>query len=129
VLLMEGWKPFRLIEHSGSIRCGSILMAAERSGPFSIPMTFEHFVYEPPVRFGERQIKGPFKVCQHIHEFVEEEDGTRIIDHLEVELHWWLGGRLATRLVFAPRLRRMFAYRQQALLRLVNEGRVAAAAS
>jgi ligand-binding SRPBCC domain-containing protein len=125
-LLMQHWPTFRLASHEGSIRAGAKLHAAERVGPFWIPMTFEHFLYEPPHRFGERQLRGPFRKCQHIHEFLEVNGGTKIIDHIEVELPMWMGGALATRLFAARRLRRMFEYRQRAYRTLVESGQIAA---
>jgi len=129
VLLMEGWPAFRMLEHDDTIRCGSNVRVAERVGPCWIPLTFEHFIYEPPCRFAERQIEGPFSRCEHIHEFVEEAGGTKIIDHLDVELPIWMGGRLATRLLVAPRLRRFFAFRKQAYASLHESGRIAACES
>jgi len=126
VLLMEGWPAFRMLEHDGTIRCGSKVRVAERVGPFWIPLTFEHFIYEPPYRFAERQIEGPFSKCEHIHEFVEEDGGTRIIDHLDVELPMWMGGGLATRLLMVPRLRRFFAFRKKSYASLLQSGKIAA---
>ncbi len=126
VLLMEGWPAFRMLEHDGTIRCGSRVRVAERVGPFWIPLTFEHFIYEPPHRFAERQIEGPFSKCEHLHEFVEEAGGTKIIDHLDVELPMWMGGELATRLLVVPRLRRFFSFRKESYLSLLQSGKIAA---
>jgi ligand-binding SRPBCC domain-containing protein len=124
-MLMEKWTAFRILDHEGTIRTGAKMRVAERLGPFWIPMTFEHFAYEPPLRFGERQIKGPFAICEHIHEFVEDGSGTKIVDLLNVALPFWLGGSVATRLCVAPRLRRMFAFRQQAYASLHKSGQIA----
>ena len=115
-----------MLEHENTIRCGSIVRVAERVGPFWFPLTFEHFIYEPPYRFGERQIEGPFSKCEHIHEFIEEAGGTKIIDHLDVELPMWMGGGLATRLLVAPRVRRFFAFRKKSYMSLYQSGRIAA---
>ena len=98
VLLMEGWPGFRMLGHEGTIRCGSKVRVAERVGPFWIPLTFEHFIYEPPYRFAERQVEGPLRKCEHVHEFIEEAGGTKIIDELDVELPMWMGGGLTMRL-------------------------------
>ena len=125
VLLMEGWPAFRMLQHDDTIRCGSKVRVAERVGPFWIPLTFEHFIYEPPYRFAERQIEGPFSKCEHVHEFVEEAGGTKIVDHLDVELPMWMGGGLATRLLVAPRLRRFFAFRKKSYMSLHQSGRIA----
>ncbi len=126
VLLMEGWPAFRMLAHDDTIRCGSMVRVAERVGPFWVALTFEHFIYEPPYRFAERQVEGPFRRCEHVHEFVEEAGGTKIIDHLDVELPMWMGGGLATRLLVAPRLRRFFAFRKKSYMSLLQSGRIAA---
>jgi len=126
VLLLEGWPTFRMLEHEDTIRCGSKVRVAERVGPFWVPLTFEHFIYEPPDRFAERQVEGPFRKCEHIHEFIKEAGGTKIIDQLNVELPMWLGGELATRFLVAPRLRRFFAFRERRYKSLHQGGRITA---
>lgn len=127
--LLSGWRYSRIASHDGHIRPGARLHIIERLGPFRIPLVFEHVVYEPPARFGERQIKGPFRVFEHVHEFVETADGTLIRDHVTIALPMWLGGELATRLFVVPRLRRFFAFRQSAMLRLLAGGRVPGASA
>ena len=129
VLLMKGWNDFKMLEHGDTIRCGSIVRVAERVGPFWIRMTFEHFIYEPPFRFAERQIKGPFSRCEHIHEFVEDAAGTKIVDHLDVELPMWMGGAFATWFLVAPKLRRLFQFRKEAYLSLHQSGKLTPDAS
>ena len=84
--------------------------------------TFEFFRFEPPTRYCERQIRGLFLRYQHEHEFVPDGDATLMRDHIDVELPWWLGGALATRMVVARRLRRFFAYRHRALDALLAQG-------
>ncbi len=101
----------------------------ERMGPFRMRFVFEHFLHEPPERFGERMVRGFFREFEHVHEFEEAEAGTDgvartvIRDKLRVSLPWWMGGELATRLFVVPRLRRFFGVRQQAYGRLVEAGR------
>ena len=121
-LLLRGWATFRMVANDGHIRVGSITRVQERIGLVWVGITFEHFVYEPPRRFGERQVGGPFKRFEHIHEFEPAGSSTILRDLLEVVLPWHLGGNLLMKLVVAPKLRRFFAFRHAELERLFREG-------
>jgi ligand-binding SRPBCC domain-containing protein len=122
ILFLRGWPTFRMVRNDGHIRTGSITLVQERAGPLWIPMTFEHFVYEPPHRFGERQVRGPFKKLEHVHEFESTGSGTILRDLVDVVLPWYLGGSLATRLFIAPKFRRFFAFRHAEMERLLKAG-------
>jgi hypothetical protein len=124
VRLLAGWPTFRMVAHQGNVRPGSLTRVRERLGIVWVPMTFLHFVYEPPGRFGERLVRGPFRKFEHVHEFESIAGGTRIRDRLDVELPWWLGGELGMRLLVGPKLRRFFAYRHAELDRLVRAGAI-----
>ena len=71
-------------------------------------------VWEPPHRFVDRQIRGPYRLWRHEHLFVEQENGTSIIDRVEYAP---LGGAIAQRLVVARDVKRIFAYRHEVLRR------------
>lgn len=68
-------------------------------------------VWQPGVRFVDRQVRGPYRWWHHEHRFEEVEGGTRVIDHVEmVPRMRWLSGPLVRRDVT-----RIFAFREQAL--------------
>jgi hypothetical protein len=121
-VLQRGWKNFKLASHPGSVRLGGILRVAERIGPFWLTFSFEHFVFEPPRRFGERMVKGPFKRFEHIHEFKSQGSGTLLKDILDFELPFYLGGPLADKWIVAPKLRRWFTYRHAELTKIIAQG-------
>lgn len=112
---------FRLVSHAGHIRPGARVTVRYRVGPFPVTMVFEHVLYEPPHKFGERLIQGPFRRLRHTHAFETVPGGTRVSDRLEVELPWWLGGALAVRWVVAAKAKRVFAHRYEILKKLVLE--------
>lgn len=122
-LLLEGWSGFALLEHDGHIRPGSRVRLEQRVVGLRHEMVFEHFVLEPPQRFGERQLRGPFRRFEHVHEFFEDAHGTRVVDTVDFELPWRLGGAFAERLVAAPVLARFFEFRRAAYRRLCDAGR------
>lgn len=119
--LLEDWKTFRLVAHEGNIRVGSITRIEERVGFSWVPMTFEHFVYEPPRRFGERMTRGPFLKFEHIHEFESDGSGTLVRDRLEVLLPWYRGGEWTVKHFVAPKLGKFFAYRHAKMEQLIRD--------
>ncbi len=121
--LLEGWSGFALLAHDGHIRPGSRVRLEQRVVGMRHTMEFAHFVLEPPQRFGERQIRGPFRRFEHVHEFFEAAQGTRVIDTVEFELPWHLGGALADRWIAAPVLTRFFEFRRSAYQRLCEARR------
>ena len=72
-------------------------------------------VWEPDVRFVDRQVLGPYRWWRHEHRFEPlESGGTRVIDHVEFRPRAnWLTGALVRRDV-----RRIFAFRGRELSRL-----------
>jgi ligand-binding SRPBCC domain-containing protein len=71
-------------------------------------------VWEPGVRFVDRQVRGPYRWWSHEHRFESVSGGTRVIDDVEyVPRARWISGALVRRDVA-----RIFAYRQQALAAL-----------
>jgi ligand-binding SRPBCC domain-containing protein len=72
-------------------------------------------VWDPPHRFVDEQVRGPYRLWRHEHRFEEAPGGTRVIDHIEYRAP---GGPLAlliTRLLVRPDVERIFAWRQRAL--------------
>lgn len=79
-----------------------------------IPWRTRIDVWEPGVRFVDRQRIGPYRWWRHEHRFEAAAGGTRVSDHVEyVPRVGWLTSRLVHRDVT-----RIFAYRRDALLDL-----------
>lgn len=79
--------------------------------------------WDPPVSFTDVQLRGPYAEWIHRHRFTIESDGTTIVeDEVQFRLPF---GRLGT--VAAPliqrQLRRIFAFRQQAIEQLLADTR------
>lgn len=123
-VLLRDWPSFRLLHHSGSIDVGAETWVEETIYKcIPVVMGFRHTMYEPPARFGEELIHGPFRRFTHIHEFEAQGDTRTIVrDRLACELDWPYGGGLVTRTFAARHIRRAFAHRHASLQRLVEEG-------
>jgi ligand-binding SRPBCC domain-containing protein len=73
-------------------------------------------VWEPGVRFVDRQLSGPYLWWHHEHRFEAVSGGTRVSDHVEyLPRMRWVTSALVTRDV-----ERIFAYRQDALPALLK---------
>jgi ligand-binding SRPBCC domain-containing protein len=75
-------------------------------------------VWEPPHRFVDTQISGPYSLWEHTHTF--EEDGpeaTIIEDRVRYAIPFGPLGRLADRLLVQRDLRQIFDYRRDAVAR------------
>ena len=84
---------------------------------FGMPIKWRTLIetYEPPVRFVDMQLKGPYKVWHHTHEFEEVDEGTRMTDTVQYSLRFGPLG-LVARSVFVKRtLGQIFDYRQQCI--------------
>lgn len=104
------------------IRAGSLIDYRIRL--FGLPMRWrsEITVWEPPRRFVDVQVKGPYKEWVHTHTFGASRDGrTRISDHVQYQLPLTPFGDVALPLI-ALQLRRIFAYREEVTRRLLIEG-------
>ncbi len=79
-----------------------------------IPMSWltEIAAYEPPVRFVDQQLRGPYRTWIHTHQFRSERGGTLLLDDVEFDM---LGGALVAPFV-ARDLQRIFTHRHEALL-------------
>jgi ligand-binding SRPBCC domain-containing protein len=81
-----------------------------------IPWRTRIDVWEPGIRFVDRQLLGPYRWWHHEHRFEAVPRGTRVIDHVEyVPRARWLSGRMVRRDVG-----RIFDYRQHTLPKLLT---------
>lgn len=69
-------------------------------------------VWDPPNRFVDEQVKGPYRKWSHEHRFWEADGGTWMEDQIDYAV---LGGELIRKLLVEPDLRRIFEYRSQVL--------------
>lgn len=75
--------------------------------------------WEPPLRFVDSQVKGPYSLWEHTHLFEKDGDGATVIhDHVRYELPLGPLGAIAHRLFVRRDLERIFDYRSEAFERL-----------
>ena len=79
--------------------------------------------FEPPYRFVDAQLRGPYRLWRHTHEFSEQDDGTLMIDRVEYQLPLGPLGWLAHALFVEGQLAHIFDYRRRAIDQLLAENR------
>ncbi len=77
-------------------------------------------VWAPQRMFVDRQLRGPYRVWHHTHEFEEHPRGTLVRDHVRYEIPLGRLGSLARVLFVRRDLERVFDFRQQAVARLLE---------
>ncbi len=80
--------------------------------------------WEPPHRFIDAQVKGPYAVWHHTHTFEPDGDDTLIRDRVRYRIGFGPLGTLAQRLFVRRDLDRIFDYRHKAITRLIAENRL-----
>jgi ligand-binding SRPBCC domain-containing protein len=69
-------------------------------------------VWEPPQRFVDTQVRGPYRKWVHLHTFDEVPGGTLCRDRVEYEVS---GGEIVRRLFVRRDVERIFTYRRERL--------------
>jgi ligand-binding SRPBCC domain-containing protein len=64
--------------------------------------------WDPPLRFVDEQVRGPYRLWVHEHRFLEEAGGTRVLDRVRYSVR---GGALVNRLFVRREVERIFDYR------------------
>lgn len=93
-----------------------------------VPFTWRAFIreYDPPYRFVDVQVRGPYARWEHRHRFLEEDGGTWVEDRVTYRLPMGPLGALAHGLVVHRQLRALWEYRRRRLEALVAPVRPAA---
>lgn len=75
--------------------------------------------WQPPEKFVDVQLTGPYKSWVHTHRFEEAHGGTRVTDEVLYSLPFWPLGEMAAPLV-ARQLRRIFDFRAGAIAKALG---------
>jgi ligand-binding SRPBCC domain-containing protein len=87
-----------------------------------VPLRWRAFVreWDPPFRFVDVQVRGPYARWEHRHRFLEEGGGTWVEDRVTYRLPLGPLGRVAHALLVKRQLRELWAYRHRQLAELVK---------
>jgi ligand-binding SRPBCC domain-containing protein len=84
---------------------------------FGIPLNWqtEIFKVDKPHSFADRQLKGPYKIWEHTHTFIQKENGTLMIDELKYQIPLGILGQLAHTVFVKEKVAEIFKFRENAL--------------
>lgn len=99
------------------MRPGALIDYRIRLHGFPMRWRTEIETWEPPFRFTDRQLRGPYRLWHHTHTFEERDGGTLCRD--EVRYAVW-GGALVERFFVRGDIRRIFAFRREKLTELFS---------
>ena len=77
--------------------------------------------WQPPHRFEDVQLKGPYRLWHHTHTFQRVDGGTRIGDAVRYALPFGIFGRAAHALSVRRNVEQIFEYRQQKVRTLFGD--------
>ena len=121
--LTPAWLHFRILSVDPSpVRKGTLIKYSLRWRIFPIYWTTEIVEWEPPRRFVDVQLKGPYKLWHHEHGFVAEGNGTRIMDEVQYQLPFGFLGTIAHALKVKKDVETIFTYRTGAVNRIFGIG-------
>jgi len=84
---------------------------------FKIPLHWKTEIskVDKPHSFTDKQLKGPYKLWEHTHEFIVKGNGILMKDTVKYQLPFGIIGQLAHSLIVSKKLKHIFAYRKQIL--------------
>jgi ligand-binding SRPBCC domain-containing protein len=119
-LLTPPWLQFRVITPAPiAMQQGTVIDYRLRLRGIPVRWESQVTVWEPPYRFVDEQLRGPYRRWVHHHTFVESDGGTLARDHVDYAVP---GGLLVRKLLVERDLRKIFQYRQQKLREVLLKG-------
>lgn len=95
-----------------TMQAGRIIKYHLRIHGVPIRWVTEISAWEPPYRFADRQLRGPYRTWNHEHRFEARGEGTQMTDIVHYELPLGFMGRLAHVLFVEQDVRNIFRYRK-----------------
>ena len=117
-VITPAWLDFRILQCPSALTKGSLIRYRLRLHRFPISWTTEILEWNPPYRFVDNQLSGPYQLWIHEHEFLAERGGTALRDRVTYALPFGVIGRLVHRVLVEPDVRRIFDFRAETLRRL-----------
>lgn len=113
------WLGFHIVRTDKPLHAGSLINYKLRIHGLPMRWTSEISVWEPPYRFVDNQVRGPYKLWHHEHSFTEQNGGTLIRDHVDYALPFGIFGEIAHALMVRRDVETIFKFRQQRLEQLL----------
>src|SRR6476646_20990 len=108
------WLNFKILEVKPQpVRKGTLINYSLRVHGVPLRWTSEIIEWEPPHRFVDLQLRGPYKLWRHEHRFEERDGGTLISDTINLALPLGLLGQLAYKIKVKSDIEEIFTFRKE----------------
>jgi len=116
-LITPPWLNFKILDQSSpQIQSGTILNYKLKIHGIPVRWKTEILVWEPPFRFVDVQLKGPYSLWHHTHLFEAKDGGTLMKDIVRYRVPLGMLGRILTGAWVRRDIRGIFEHRSQATL-------------
>ena len=114
------WLDFQIVTPDVKLEKGSQIEYRLKWRGLPLRWISEIAYWNPPHSFVDKQIKGPYKTWIHKHEFVPDDNGTRIIDEVRYSIPGAFLEPLIHKFFVGPDVRRIFEFRMNKISALFN---------
>jgi ligand-binding SRPBCC domain-containing protein len=112
--LIPPWESARVIQAAKISEVDTqAIVETKILGPISMRWVALHTMYDPPRKFEDIQIKGPFRSWRHQHIVEPHVDGAILRDEIDYEPPLGFIGRAVAPLLVQKRLQKLFDYRHE----------------
>lgn len=110
------WLHFRVLGQSeGELKVGSLIYYKLVWHGLPLKWTTRIEEWQPPARFVDLQLKGPYRLWQHTHSFEDREGGTLMMDTVRLALPFGAVGDFCAARLVCRDVERIFDYRSKAI--------------
>jgi len=115
--LTPPWLHFRILSQRVEMREGAQILYGLRLHGIPLRWQSEITAWEPPFRFVDTQIRGPYRAWTHEHSFESRDGKTLMRDRVQYGV---IGGSLIQKFLVAPDLSKIFEFRRVRLASILG---------
>jgi len=111
--LTPPWLNFKILKAEPQpVQQGTLIHYSLRVHGIPLRWTSEIVEWEPPYRFVDLQLRGPYKLWRHEHRFEARDGGTLISDTINLSLPLGFLGQIAYKIKVHSDVQEIFAFRK-----------------
>jgi len=113
-VLTPTWLNFKILEVTPQpVQKGTLINYSLRVHGIPLRWTSEIVEWEPPHRFVDLQLRGPYKLWRHEHRFEPNDGRTLISDTINLALPLGLLGQMAYKIKLQSDVQEIFSFRKE----------------
>ena len=112
------WLDFRMVETPATLERSALIRYRLRWRWIPVRWTTEIVIWDPPHRFVDRQISGPYQLWNHEHSFLAGSDGTLMRDFVTYALPLGPVGEIARACLVKRDVENIFDFRAETMRHL-----------